>query len=192
MLEKLKIECGAPTVAKITKMFTDVDLSLELQREFKAKFPVQGLNFQVQAISQGCWHVAASPPVKIPRAMMECTDQFKKFYSKQYSNRRIDWLFNLGRAEVTPVFAAKPYQITVSVFQAAVLDQFNSGDSFSIEELQNATNIELAQLKPALLAMCNPKVKLLNKQIKKPTLDNPKEQISINLDFKNKDIKISV
>jgi len=60
-------------------------------------------------MSQGCWHVDLSPPVEIPAIMMRCTEQFKLFYSQQHTNRRIDWLFHLGRAEVTPLFANKPY-----------------------------------------------------------------------------------
>jgi hypothetical protein len=40
--------------------------------------------------------------------------------------------------------------------------------------------------------MCNPKVKLLNKAVKKPTVDDPNEKISINKAFKCQDIKLSV
>ena len=39
--------------------------------------------------------------------------------------------------------------------------------------------------------MCNPKVKLLNKEIKKPVL-TPTEKISVNMAFKNPNVKISV
>jgi len=49
ILEKLKIECGAATISKISEMFTDVDLSVELARDFK--YQAQGMNFQVQVMS---------------------------------------------------------------------------------------------------------------------------------------------
>jgi hypothetical protein len=39
--------------------------------------------------------------------------------------------------------------------------------------------------------MCNPKLKVLNKEIKKPSLD-PNEKISINLAFKNNNIRVTV
>jgi hypothetical protein len=39
MLEKLKIECGAATISKLSKMFTDVDLSIKLASDFKEKCP---------------------------------------------------------------------------------------------------------------------------------------------------------
>jgi hypothetical protein len=39
--------------------------------------------------------------------------------------------------------------------------------------------------------MCNPKIKLLNKELKKPKLD-PEEKITMNNSFKNNNIKLSV
>jgi len=39
--------------------------------------------------------------------------------------------------------------------------------------------------------MCNPKIKLLNKEVKKPKLD-PEEKITVNNSFKNNNIKLSV
>ena len=43
-----------------------------------------------------------------------------------------------------------------------------------------------------MLQLCNPKNKVLNKEVKKPTLDKPDEKISINLAFKNNDIRVNV
>ena len=42
-----------------------------------------------------------------------------------------------------------------------------------------------------LLQLCNPKFKVLNKEVKKPTLDD-KEKIALNLAFKNNNIKVIV
>ena len=41
------------------------------------------------------------------------------------------------------------------------------------------------ELKKALFHLCKPKVRLLDKQVKKPTFDDPKELIRINKKFKN-------
>jgi len=35
MLQKLKVECGVNTMNKISKMFTDIEMSKELQKNFK-------------------------------------------------------------------------------------------------------------------------------------------------------------
>jgi len=38
MLEMLKIECGAAVMSKISKMFTDVEHSKIIQKEFQEKY----------------------------------------------------------------------------------------------------------------------------------------------------------
>lgn len=47
-------------------------------------------------------------------------------------------------------------------------------------------------MKPAIIFLCNPKVRVLDKQIKKPTLDNPDELISFNPKFNNPNIRVNV
>ena len=37
MISKLKVECGFNTVSKLSRMFTDMDLSKNVMREFKTK-----------------------------------------------------------------------------------------------------------------------------------------------------------
>ena len=47
-------------------------------------------------------------------------------------------------------------------------------------------------LKPAIIHLCNPKVRVLDKAIKKPTLDDPNEKIKINLKFTNNNIRVNL
>jgi hypothetical protein len=43
----------------------------------------------------------------------------------------------------------------------------------------------------AMMKLCNPKTKILNKAMAKvPSFDDPNELISVNLDFKNDNIKL--
>jgi len=51
MLDKLKIECGVGPISKMTKMFTDIDLSVELAKDYKNKFPAQSINLEMQIVS---------------------------------------------------------------------------------------------------------------------------------------------
>ena len=124
MLEMLKIECGAATMSKISKMFTDVEHSKVILREFQDKYGATqaGVSFQVQMMTQGSWQVEKSPLCEIPQPLRTCTEQFKVFYSQKHSHHRIDWLLHLGSCMVQPTFCTKPYQIVCSVFQAALLD----------------------------------------------------------------------
>lgn len=100
-------------------------------------------------------------------------------------------MFHNGQCEVQPCFTGKAYQIVVNVFQATVLDLFNKGDEYKVEELMNRTQIPKVNFNGAVLAMCNPKFRVLNKEVKKPILE-ANEKISVNLQFKNNNIRVSV
>lgn len=95
--------------------------------------------------------------------MKQCTEDFKNFYTHKHHNRRLEWLFHNGQCEVQPLFGEKPYQLVVNVFQATILDLFNQQDSFTVQELMNRTQIPKTNFNGAVLAMCNPKFRVLNK-----------------------------
>lgn len=47
-------------------------------------------------------------------------------------------------------------------------------------------------MKPAIIHLCNPKIRVLDKQIKKPTLDDPNEKIKINFKFTSNNIRVNL
>ena len=62
----------------------------------------------------------------------------------------------------------------------------------TVKELREKSNIAEEFFKPALIQLCNPKVRVLDKQIKKPTFDNPDEKIKINLKFTSNNIRVNL
>ena len=69
---------------------------------------------------------------------------------------------------------------------------YNDVDVLTVQELKEKTNITDEFLKPALIQLCNPKVRVLDKQIKKPTFDDPKEQIKLNMKFTSNNIRVNL
>ena len=72
--------------------------------------------------------------------------------------------------------------------QTVILLQYDMMDKnvMSVGELMSLTGLPQSDLKTALFHLCKPKVQLLDKQIKKPTFDNPDELIRLNKAFKSK------
>jgi len=65
---------------------------------------------------------------------------------------------------MTPTYITKKrYQLVVNVYQACVLCLFNTREKITFDEIKQMTQISDAELNPALIFMCNPKVKLLIK-----------------------------
>ena len=65
----------------------------------------------------------------------------------------------------------------MSVAQATILLQFNDldVDRLTIGELQEKTWLPQQDLKTALFHLCKPKIRLLDKQVKKATFDDKNE-----------------
>ena len=79
-----------------------------------------------------------------------------------------------------------------NVFQATILSFFNDDDELTVAQIKDKSNIPDDFLKPALIHLCNPKLRVLDKQIKKPTLDDPNEKIKINLKFTSNNIRVNL
>lgn len=82
---------------------------------------------------------------------------------------------------MTPTYTQrKGYQLIVNVFQASILNLYNEQESYTYKELSERTQIPKNRLDAGLIMMCKPGMKLLEKQVSKPSFDNPNELIKIN------------
>lgn len=59
MIQKLKVECGANQVQKMSQMFKDISLSREMQVEFNSHISksaaLTGLDFVPEVLTNGTW-----------------------------------------------------------------------------------------------------------------------------------------
>jgi cullin 3 len=78
-------------------------------------------------------------------------------------------LFHHGQVEISPTFCPKKYIFVVNCYQAVVLCLFNKNESLTYDEIKNHSAIPESELNNALLYLCNPKQKILDKEnMKKP------------------------
>lgn len=69
MISKLKVECGFNTVSKLSRMFTDMDLSKEVMKEFKDKSgggECKTVKITADILTNGIWPEQLVIPVKLP------------------------------------------------------------------------------------------------------------------------------
>ena len=55
---------------------------------------------------------------------MEC---FKRFFEISNKHRKLTWMYALGTAHLRGSFDAKPIELVLTTFQAAILLLFNEG-----------------------------------------------------------------
>lgn len=176
-------------------MFKDIQLSKDIENDFKKSknnSAIDGVEFGVEILTNGNWPIETRPTCSIPAPLKKCITDFEMFYKNKHQNRNISWLYNNGQAEILTTFTAKKFQVICNVFQASVLSLYNDEDVLTYKELLERTNIQEEYMKPALIQLCNPKVRILDKAVKKPTFDDPDEKIKINLKFNSNNIRVNV
>jgi hypothetical protein len=103
MLQKLKVECGLNQVNKMTQMFKDIQLSKDLQTDFrktKGGASIKGVEFGVEILTNGNWPVDVRPTCTIPLPLKQCISEFEMFYKHKHQNRNLSWLYHNGQAEL--------------------------------------------------------------------------------------------
>lgn len=197
MLQKLKVECGHNTVNKLASMFNDINISKDLMNEFKEKpafkqMQAAGVEFNAEVLTNGHWPEQGPAPCTLPPELKDYTMKFEQFYKQKYQNRNITWLFKNGSLEVKPVFiTAKPYIFAVNCYQAVVLMLFNRHAVLTYTEIKDATNINDADLKEALKYLCNPKLKILDKENGKTPDFKPDEKTKLVAAFANPNVRVN-
>lgn len=156
---------------KVSRMLSDMQASKDMQMEFNRP-EIAGIQFTVEILTNGVWPNDAAPRCEIPQPMKSCTTQFLAFYKNKHHNRRLDWLYQHGQTEVQPTFTHEPYELIMNVFQATIISLFNEKDEWTVKDLRDKTQIPQNNFNVGLLQLCNPKFKVLIKEIKKPTLGN--------------------
>ena len=76
-IQKLKVECGANQVSKMTQMFKDITLSREMQNEFMQHVGSQqqphAVDFNCEVLTNGTWPQMESPNCQLPPQMKSCS-----------------------------------------------------------------------------------------------------------------------
>jgi Cullin family len=94
--------------------------------------------------------------------------------------------------EIKPVFVqGKNYTLVTNCYQAVVLFLFNRNQTLTYRQIQEMTAIPEQELNPALVYLCNPKQKILDKENKKEPKFDPNEKLSVFLGFTNPNLKPS-
>ena len=120
MIQKLKVECGATQVQKMTGMSKDITLSRDIQQNFNQSIggqnQINGVEFNIEVLTNGTWPQMHEPPCNLPRELKACTEKFTMWYKNANSNKQLNWLYSNGQVELIVQYTPKKYQLIVNVF----------------------------------------------------------------------------
>lgn len=189
MLTKLKEACGHDYTSGLQRMFQDVNISKELNEEFKETLqhrddsPAESIDFSIMVLTHGSWPLQApTTKVSVPNDLQWYQQQFQRFYcGKKFQGRKLVYLWHLCKTEIKTNHLSQKYTLMTSHYQMCILTQFNTADSLQFNQLQAATELDESILKQNLMVLTKSKVLL-----------EEGEAYKINKDFKSKKLRVNL
>jgi cullin 1 len=196
MISKLKEACGFEYTNKLQRMFQDMQISKDLNKDFKEHLEGMDHNKSVDSafsiLGTGFWPLTPpsthfNPPSEINAEI----ERFIRFYKHKHDGRKLTWLWHLCKGEIKAGYCKNsktPYTFQVSIYQMAILLLFNDKDSHSYEDMVAATQLSNDVLDQALAVILKAKVLLISGG------DKPGAGTSfrLNYDFKSKKIRVNL
>ncbi|EJD39951.1 Cullin-domain-containing protein [Auricularia subglabra TFB-10046 SS5] len=196
MINKLKEACGFEYTNKLSRMFTDMNLSKDLTDQFKERMEQShdqadlDINFGIMVLGTNFWPL--NPPTHdftIPREILPTYERFQRYYQSKHSGRKLTWLWNYSKNELRTNYLNQKYILMTSSYQMAVLVQYNNNDTLSLDELQAATAISKEILSQVLALLVKAKI-LVNEE--KDQYDLNPGTSAVAVCFKSKKIRVNL
>jgi cullin 1 len=202
MIGKLKDASGYEYTSKLSRMFTDIRLSKDINDEFKERTQAtlgdeSKIDFYVMVLTQGQWPLNfPSNNFTIPQELLKLYERFQRFYQNKHSGRVLKWLPQHSKGELRATYfkhSKTGYTFQVSMYQMAILLLFNDAMSLSFQELLTRTALEKETLSGPLGILVKTKV-LTAHDNGQPTelVGSPDSTYALNMDFKNKKMRINL
>ena len=180
MISRLTQSCGHSFTYRLQCMCKDIRLSLDLNQKFydskDNRFPCMfkdlsvssdvneklkdsDENFSIKVLQAWVWPVSKIvPSFAVPQLLKRCISRFETFYGTQHNSRRLTWVHTLCSAEVKFLYLKKPYVMTMSALQMAVLLPYESQDTLTVKELESTTQLPKKELLKQIQSLVDSKM----------------------------------
>jgi cullin 1 len=200
MITKLKEACGFEYTSKLSRMFTDMRLSKDINEIFSKKNnDATGIDFYIKVLCSGSWPLQSSTtPFTVPRELSSFINSFSSFYSEQHSGRKLNWLFHTSIGELKTNYLKglkMGYIFQLYTYTLSILLLFNDSNILSVGEIMSSTGLSEEVVKGNVENLLKAKVL----KIKDPKKDseegmdiNENSLFELNYAFKSKKTRVNL
>ncbi|CAG2179713.1 unnamed protein product, partial [Oppiella nova] len=189
VISKLKEACGVEYTSKLQRVFHDVQLSEELNKQFTSAVRLD-IDLSVKVISG-----AAAPwgtvnyDFSLPQELASGVQSYTAFYITKHQGRKLTWAYPRSRGDVIYRCSGKVYTFNTSVFQMAIMLLFNSTDQLRIQDIVDSTDIKIEILVQIMKIFL--KTKLFTSATHEDSLID-ESVIKLNTQYRNKKLRINI
>lgn len=189
---KLKKDLTYSSIHFIFNLFRDIQRSEVMMNEFNHesdKEALGGVELEVRVLGDQYVRTIPIDYCVIPKELQPCADYFQKYYKGKCPGRNLTWLLEHGRCELTIAFNSNKYTLVVNPHQAAILLLFNTHNSLKIQQIHEATMLQIPTIKSYLSYFLNPKHPLLTKNSSGRDLEDS-DEFSVCADFSYSSLRV--
>ncbi|UYV73228.1 CUL1 [Cordylochernes scorpioides] len=191
LLTKIKERSDDEMTFKLERMLADYKVSKKHKENFEQflqqKDPTFKVKMEVTLLTDGIWPHQEERKCSMPFEIEWGVSLFQEFYFSTHSgSRKLTWMYSVSKAEIETNFYRKPYIFQSSTFQMIVLFQFNDAISFSIQQLQERTQIQKNLLLQVLTTLLKTKVLSCEGEL------NQSAVVGINSEFRHKKTRVDI
>lgn len=160
MVEWLR-EVGMPAdyVNKLARMFQDIKVSEDINRQFK-DYAANGSSMSdianIKILNAGAWARRSDRVhVSLPPELEDLIPEVEEFYKTNHNGRKLQWHHLMSNGVITFKTDCGQYDLEVTTFQLSVLFTWNQRprEAISFENLKLATQLPEAELRKTLWSL---------------------------------------
>lgn len=149
MISQLRNRFGYDATANLSKQLNEMQSSNIIKDQFNSYLGDIKLGFDFRLKCFMKKDITSKINLILPLELQQTVEVFKSFYASSYKDRKVEFNIELSSGEIViNINQRSPYIVKVSMFQMALLLQFNQSDKYTVEELAMRLGTEIETIKP--------------------------------------------